>query len=135
MLFEELLDKLEGWFERREYTAGETLLAAGEPVDVLQLVTGGSAAVRDGGGARVRMLGPGEPVAPQLPSGAVASATVVAEAACTTAALSASALGLLEESDRRLAVQLYRYLLEPESRQSGGNPAGARTGSAGSTDR
>ena len=118
VLFEELLDRLDGWFERREYAAGETLLAAGEPVDVLQLVTGGSAAVRDRTGARVRMLGPGEPVASQLPSGAVASASVVAEAACTTAALSASALGLLEESDRQLAMQVYRYLLEPASQHA-----------------
>ncbi|MDE0348659.1 MAG: hypothetical protein OXM56_02980, partial [Gammaproteobacteria bacterium] len=104
--------------------AGELLLAAGEPVDLLQLVTGGSAAVRDEAGARVRMVGPGEPVAGQLPSSAVASASVVAETACTTAALSASALGLLEESDRDLAVQVYRYLLDPASKRSGRGAAG-----------
>ena len=118
-LFEDLLDRLGGWFERREYAAGETLQAVGEPIDALQLVTGGSASVQDEAGARVRMVGPGDAVAAQLPSGtAAASATVVAEATCTAAVLSAPALRLLEESDRHLALRLYRYLLDPESRHS-----------------
>ena len=85
----------------------------------MQLVTGGSASVQDEAGARVRMVGPGDAVAAQLPSGAAAaSAAVVAESACTAAALSAPALQLLEERDRHLALRLYRYLLDPVSRRS-----------------
>ena len=115
--FEDLVDRLEGWFERREYAAGATLLAAGEAIGVLELVTAGSASVRDEAGARVRTVGPGEAVVARLPSNAErASAAVVAEAACTTAALSVAAVRLLEESDRELALQLYRYLLDSGSK-------------------
>ena len=125
-LFEDLIDRLEGWFDRREYAAGETLLAAGEPIGVLQLVTGGSASVHDEAGARVRMIRPGDAVAAQLPSGtAVAAAMVVAETTCTAAALSPPALQLLEESDRHLALQLYRYLLDAESKDPGTERPGA----------
>ena len=134
VLFEDLLERLAGWFERRDHAAGETLLAVGQPIDVLQLVTGGSASVQDEDGARVGMVRPGEPVASRLPSDAAAApVSVVAEGACTTAALSASALHLLEESDRDLALELYRYLLDPESQRSGREAAGgvARTGGEG----
>ena len=117
--FEGLLDELDGWFERRQYAGGATVLAVGEPIDALQLMIGGSASVRDEAGARVRLVGPGDAVTSQLPSGAeTASAAVVAEAPCTTAALSAPALHLLEESDRGLALRLYRYLLDPEPAHS-----------------
>lgn len=117
--FEDLLDRLEGWLERRQYAAGATVLGFGEPINVLQFVIGGSASVRDKAGVRARIVGPGDAVVSQLPSSAgTASAAVVAEAACTTAALSAPALQLLEESDGHLALQLYRYLLDAESRQS-----------------
>ncbi|MXW50678.1 MAG: hypothetical protein F4Z84_10565 [Gammaproteobacteria bacterium] len=113
--FESLIDRLEGWFEAREYDAGDTILAIGQPAEHLQLIVRGQASQHDAQGVRHRQIGPGEPVAPQLPFNAPASAiAVVADAACVCAVLTTTGLQLLEESDRSLALDLYRHLLSAE---------------------
>jgi len=117
VLFEELLGDLRDWLDTREHAEGETLLAAGESNDTLQLVTAGRASVFDAAGARSRQLGPGDAVEPRAPVAApTAAASVVADEPCTTATLTASALRLLEESDPKLTARLYRYLLSAGAR-------------------
>ena len=113
--FEDLLNRLEGWFETRLYAAGETLLAIGQPVELLQLVVRGRASQHDAQGARQRQIGPGEAVAPLLPFNAPpAAGTVVTDGPCVCAVLTSTALKLLEEEDRRLALDLYGHLLSTE---------------------
>ena len=119
--FEDLLNRLEGWFETRLYAAGETLLEANQPAEILQLIVRGRASLHDAEGVRHGQIGPGDPLAPQLPFSSPTSArTVVADVPCVCAVLTATALQLLEESDRRLALDLYRHLLsaQPKSPQT-----------------
>ncbi|MCY3965923.1 MAG: SulP family inorganic anion transporter [Acidobacteria bacterium] len=117
VLFEELVGDLRDWLDTREHAEGETLLAAGESNDTLQLITAGRASVFDAAGARSRQLGPGDAVEPRAPVAApTAAAAVVADEPCTTATLTASALRLLEESDPKLTAKLYRYLLNAGAR-------------------
>ena len=113
--FEDLIDRLGGWFETREYDAGETILAIGQPAEHLQLIVRGQASIHDAQGVRHRQIGPGESVAPQLPFNSPASASaVVADVPCVCAELTTTGLRFLEESDRRLALDLYRHLLSSE---------------------
>ena len=110
--FEDLLDRLGGWFETREYDAGETLLAIDQPAERLQLIIRGRASLHDAQGTRHRQIGPGEPVVPLLPFNSPPSTSaVVADDPCVCAVLTTTGLQLLEESDRRLALDLYRHLL------------------------
>ena len=111
-LFEDLIEDLGDWLEPRDYGPGESLLAAGEASDVLQFIVDGRISILDAAGVRIREIGPGMPVNPHAAFDATASAiTAVAESPCRTATLDSLALRLLEESDRALALRLYRFLL------------------------
>ena len=130
-LFEDLIDALADWVEPLEYGAGEALLSAGGTSDALQLILAGRVSVLDAEGVRIRQIGPGEAVEPHAPFNArVAGVTAVADSPCRTATLSSLALHLLEESDRELAVRLYRYVLSDSGAQNARAPR-SNSGSVG----
>ena len=110
--FEDLVGRLGDWGERREYQAGETIVAMGMPTAGVRMVTAGRASVYDGSGTRLAQCGPGDVVESRSafdPRSATHSA--VADEACTTVVLTPAAMRLLEEDDTRLAVELYRYII------------------------
>ena len=85
ILFEELVHDLRDWLEPHEYDTGETLVAIGEPLQGLQLLTTGRASVYDSTGARLFQCGPGDAVEPRGAFGAhAATATAVADEPCRT---------------------------------------------------
>ena len=117
--FEALVDRLAPWLETRSYEAGETMVARGEAMEGMLLVTGGRAAAReDEAGSRVEEYGPGDvlaaeaalvPHVPQMP--------VTAAVPCRAALMTPAAREALERGDLALAVELDRYLIETMSAQ------------------
>ena len=123
ILFEELIVELQGWTQSSLYAAGEMLAVADEPDDGIKLLTSGRASLRDGDGARLHQYGPGDLIEPRGVLGASGSGTKAsADEPCRIETLTAEALRLLEVRDQRLALRLYRYLLN-RPRQATPNPS------------
>ncbi|MDE0456711.1 MAG: SulP family inorganic anion transporter [Chromatiales bacterium] len=117
ILFEELVHDLRDWLEPHEYDTGETLVAIGEPLQGLQLLTTGRASVYDSTGARLFQCGPGDAVEPRGAFGAhAATATAVADEPCRAMMLTPAARQWLEEREAQLLLTLYGYLLTNEER-------------------
>ena len=124
--------EISGTAGTRDYGPGESLLAAGEASDVLQFIVDGRISILDAAGVRIREIGPGMPVNPHAAFDATASAiTAVAESPCRTATLDSLALRLLEESDRALALRLYRFLLSAPAPDANPEPPGEISGAGG----
>ena len=110
--FEDLVGRLGGWGECRDYKAGETIVAMGMPCAGVQMMTAGRASVYDASGTRLDQCGPGDVVESRSAfEPRSATRTIVADEACTTVVLTPAAMRLLEEDDTRLAVELYRYII------------------------
>ena len=108
--FEELVEDLRGWLQPRRYSAGDSLAAPDGRREDLQLLLSGRASAYDSAEARLYQCGPGDAIWPA--SGLEGrAATVIAEEACRTMALTLEARRRLEEDEVELALKLYRYLL------------------------
>ena len=108
--FEDLTAELKLWASARAYAAGETLAGPDAAEGDLQLIVSGRASAFDSAGARLHQCGPGDAIwlASAL-QGKVAS--VVADEACRTMALTPDGRQWLERQEKPLVLQLYRYLL------------------------
>ncbi len=117
IVFEDLVDDFRDWLEPREYDTGETLVAIGEPLQGLQLLTAGRASVYDSTGARLFQCGRGDAVEPRGAFRAdAATTTTVADEPCRTMMLTPAARQWLEEHEAQLLLTLYGYLLTAENR-------------------
>ena len=109
--FEELVEKLQRWMEPRSYSTGENIAGPEAKQEGLELLISGRASVRDPAGARFGQCVPGDPVRPSGASGGK-TASVVADEPCRTMLLTPAARLWLEQHEERLALELYRYLLD-----------------------
>ena len=119
VLFEELVELLEPWLERREYDAGDTLAACGTIQPGMQFLVTGRVSVHDAEGIRLLQCGPGEVIGRQAAFGAhPASTTTVAEEPCVTMTLIPLGRRLLESTEPGLGLKLYQFLMryEPSTR-------------------
>ena len=108
--FEDLMNELRDWLAPCEFAAEETLAGADGPQVRLQFLISGRASARDGEGSRLHQFGPGDAIG-QAGSFGVQTASVVADEACRTMALTSAARRRLETNEERLAFKLYRFLL------------------------
>ena len=108
--FEDLLESLGNWLEPRRYAAGEALAGPDAPREGLQLLLSGSASGCDAAGERLYQRRRGDAIWPVALDQQATS--VVADEPCRTMVLTPAARGRLEEQDERLALTLYRYLLD-----------------------
>ena len=108
--FEDLLEGLEHWLTPRRYAAGEPLAGPDAPHQGLQLLLSGSASGYDAAGERLYQRSRGDAIWP----GALDqhAASVVADDPCRAMVLTPAARSRLEQQDERLALALYRYLLD-----------------------
>ncbi len=108
--FEDLLEALGPWLTPRQYAPGEVLAGPDAPLQGLQLLLSGSASAYDAAGDRLYQRGRGDAIWP----GALdqQAASVVADEPCRTMMLTPAVRGRLEQQDERLALTLYRYLLD-----------------------
>lgn len=109
--FEALVDHLGEWLEPREHAAGETIVAAGQPRDGLQLLCEGRASQFDSSGARRFQLSPGDVIEPRgaFDTSAAVNATIAVER-CRTLVLAPRARERLERADPQRMLELYAYL-------------------------
>ena len=111
--FETLVDQLEPWLETRTYALGETLMLRGEKQEGLQFLISGRAVARlREGGPRLREYGAGDAIAPQAAfEDHMAERSVVAEAPCRVALMTAAARRSLEEQNLALALAMDKHLI------------------------
>ena len=119
--FEELVEKLRPWLSPRSYSEGENITGPDVKQEGVELLVSGRASVRYTSGVRFRQYIPGDPI---WPSGARdgKATSVIADEPCRTMLLTTSAQLWLEEHEDRLALELYRYLLNQPYRHSGLDP-------------
>ena len=108
--FEDLLEGLGDRLTPRRCAAGEALAGPDTPREGLQLLLSGSASGYDAAGERLYQRGRGDAIWPRTPDERTVS--VVADEPCRTMLLTPAARGRLEDQDARLALTLYRYLLD-----------------------
>ena len=115
--FEALVQRLAPWLETRSYGAGEIVVARGEAMDGMLLVTEGRAVAREEeAGARVTEYGPGDALAPEAALAPhVPQMPVIAETPCRAALMTPAAREALERDDLALVVELDRHLIETMS--------------------
>ena len=119
--FEDLVEKLRPWLSNRSYSEGENITGPDAKQEGVELLVSGRATVRDTSGVRLRQYIPGDPI---LSSGASddKAVSVIADEPCRTMLLTPAAQLWLEEHEQRLALELYRYLLNQPYRHSGLDP-------------
>ena len=124
VLFEEMLEELEEWMEPREFAGGDTIVAAGEPRDGLQLLREGRASQFGSGGTRLAELSPGDVIEPRgaFDPSSAANATIAVER-CRTLVLTPDARVRLERSQPRRMLRLYEYVFTADEGASGSMPA------------
>ena len=108
--FEDLMNELRDWLTPCEYAAEETLVGADGPQVRLQFLISGRASARDSEGSRLHQFGPGDAIG-QADAFGMQTASVVADEACRTMAMTSAARHKLEAGEERLAFKLYRFLL------------------------
>ncbi len=108
--FEDLMNELRDWLAPCEYAGEETLAGADGSRVQLQFLISGRASARDSEGSRLHQFGPGDAIGQAGAFGAQ-TASVVADEACRTMALTSAARRRLERDEEGLAFKLYRYLL------------------------
>ena len=112
VVFEELLDRLEPWLERRQYDVGDWLGTPGRPETAIHLLVAGRASVVDTGGKRLFQCGVGDAIGHRGVFRAHrAMAAVVADEPCVTMVLGARNQRLLEATEPELSLKFYRYLI------------------------
>ena len=108
--FEELIEELEHWLMPREYSANEILTGPDTLQDGLQFLLSGRASVYDRTGTRLRQFIPGDAIWPIRKLDDIAN-LVVADDSCQTMVITPTDRQWLEETEERLALKLYRYLI------------------------
>ena len=123
VLFEEMVEELEEWMVHREFAAGDTIVASGEPRDGLQLLREGRASQFDSGGTRLVGLSPGDVIEPRgaFDASAAANATIAVER-CRTLVLTPDARVRLERSHPQRMLELYAYVFTADEGASGPMP-------------
>ena len=108
--FENLMENLQRWLNPRSYSAGDNIAGPDAKQEGLELLVFGRASVHDHSGTRLHQCVPGDPI---WTSGALdgKAASVIADEPCQTMLLAPAALRWLEQHEDRLAIELYRYLL------------------------
>ena len=110
--FEEMLEQLDPWVERRAYDAGEKLTVRGEIQEGMQLLVSGNASVHDARGLRLSECSPGDVLESRAAFGThPASATAIARDACRTVVLTPDARRLLEADDQAIGLRLYAFII------------------------
>ena len=110
--FEQIIEKLEDRIETRRYSKGDRISSPESLPAGLQFLVGGQASALDPTGTRIRQFRPGDTMNPvDAFSHEETLMTVVADRPCTVATLPRKAQKYLEESDEKLALELYRYLI------------------------
>ena len=119
--FEELVEKLRPWLSPRSYSEGENITGPDVKQEGVELLVSGRASVHYTSGVRFRQYTPGDPI---WPSGARdgKAVSVIADEPCQTMLLTTSAQLWLEDHEQRLALELYRYLLNQPYRHSRSSP-------------
>ena len=108
--FEDLTAELQQWTSPRAYATGETLAGPDAAAADLQLIVSGQASAFDSGGTRLHQCGPGDAI--WLASALHHKvASVVADEACRTIALTPDGREWLEAQEKPLVLRLYSYLL------------------------
>ena len=108
--FEDLMEELRDWLTPCDVAAGEALAGPDAPRDGLHLLLSGQASAYDGAGARLFQYGAGDAIWLAAPPG-VRAASVIADEVCSTMLLPPDSRRLMEASEERLALELYKYLL------------------------
>ena len=117
--FEELMESLGDWVEARTYDVGASIVTIDQPATGVQLMTAGRASLYDAAGHRLAQCGPGDVLGSHGAFGPRTSIHgAVADETCSTVMLTPAALGLLEDNNPTLALELYRYLLGNEGQVS-----------------
>ena len=117
---EELLEELEEWMESREYGPGETMVAAGQPRDGLQILREGQASQFDSNGNRISQLSPGDVIEPRgAYDTSPATHTTIAVEPCRTVVLGPEARARLEQSRPQRMLEFYGYLFTVDATVSG----------------
>lgn len=110
--FEELVDALSSHFDTSEFEDHESITAAGEAQDGMQLLIAGRASVKSTDGSTLQQLDPGAIVeAANAVDVQPATLNVVAEGPCRTLLIEREKLSTLDDADNQLALRLYRYVL------------------------
>ena len=116
VLFEELLDDLGEWMEIREFSAGATIVAAGDPRDGLHLLQRGRASQVDSTGARLFQFSPGDVIEPRGAfDTSAATNTTIAVDRCRTLVLAPGARLQLEQTEPQRMLKLYEYLFTADA--------------------
>ena len=105
VVFEELVERLEPWTERRAYDAGEMLAPPDGGYERMQLLVSGHVSIHDAHGTRLSQVGPGSLLDEQV------SSRATADEPCVTMMLSAAGRRVLEATDPDLCLELYRYVI------------------------
>ncbi len=108
--FEELIEELEHWLIPREYSANEILTGPDRSQDGLQFLLSGRASVYDHTGTRLRQFIPGDAIWPVRKLDDHAN-LVLADDSCRTMVMAPTDMHWLEETEERLALKFYRYLI------------------------
>ena len=108
--FEELIEELEHWLIPREYSANEILTGPDRLQDGLQFLLSGRASVYDHTGTRLRQFIPGDAIWPVRKLDDHAN-LVLADDSCRTMVMAPTDMHWLEETEERLALKFYRYLI------------------------
>ena len=113
VVFEELVERLGPWTERRAHEEGAVLARGDGASEGMQLLVSGRATIRDERGGRVAELGPGNVLEDRAASlGAHRLSTrTVADEPCVTMSMTGSGQRVLEATEPELCLKLYRYVL------------------------
>ena len=129
--FEDLVVELGDWLTPRDYAPDEVLAEPDAPQEGLQLLISGRASACDETGARLHQFSPGDAIGPVGAAG-MQPTSVVADGACRTLVLTPHAQRGLETNQQRLALKLYRYLLDAQfGQESDDEPPPGRAGDQG----
>ncbi len=107
--FEALIEALDPWLTTTAYEAGDTLASSDSSQSGLQLLVSGRASAYDQSGNRVLQFSRGDAVLANVNRQENVTA-VVADEHCQTKFLSQATRDWLEQHDKDLSLNLYRYL-------------------------
>ena len=117
---EEFLEELEEWMESRKYGAGETIVAAGQPRNGLQILREGEACQFDSNGTRISQLSPGDVIEPRgAYDTSPATHTTIAVEPCRTLVLGPEVRARLEQNRPQRMFEFYGYLFTVDETVSG----------------
>lgn len=113
--FEEMVEGLGEWLERRDYASGDSIVARGEQPAGLHLLVDGHASQFDANGTRLVQFSPGDAIEPRGAFDAsTAAKTTIADGSCRTLILTPEARKELETVAPSRLFDLYEYLFTAE---------------------